>query len=149
MSRAAVLLTGAGGAAAGSFIKAVKEEPCVVHAADMDPYAAGLYLVPPSRRHRLLGGADPRFVSHLLELCRRQSIDVLVPTVDVELFAIARARHAFESIGVRLILASAETLSICLDKFTLLSACDGTVPVGRYAVFTEGFVDAAWDFRSS
>jgi hypothetical protein len=93
----AVLLTGAGGAAAVSFIKAVKGEPFVIHAADMDPYAAGLYLVPPSQRHRILPGADPHFVPHLLDLCHRHAMDVLVPTVDVELLAIATERESSSS----------------------------------------------------
>lgn len=141
-----MLLTGAGGAAAVSFIKAVREDGYTLHAADMDPYAAGLYLVPPRRRHRILPGANPQFVSHLLAICRRHSIDVLVPTVDVELLAVARARDAFESAGVRLLLASENTLAICVDKLTLLRTCDGTVPVGRYAILDETFAQDAWKF---
>ena len=90
-----VLLTGAGGAAAVSFIKAVADERFVIHAADMDPNAAGLYLVPAAQRHRLLAGADPHFVAHLLDLCRRHAIDVLVPTVDSELLGVAQARRRF------------------------------------------------------
>jgi carbamoyl-phosphate synthase large subunit len=146
MSGPAVLLTGAGGAAAVSFIKAVREDGYTLHAADMDPYAAGLYLVPPQRRHRILPGANPQFVSHLLAICRRHAIDVLVPTVDVELLAIARAREAFESAGVRLLLASESTLAICVDKLMLLRRCDGTVPVGRYAILDETFPRESWTF---
>jgi carbamoyl-phosphate synthase large subunit len=129
-----------------SFIKALKGEPFAIHAADMDPYAAGLYLVPPSRRHRILPGADPGFIPHLLALCRRHAIDVLVPTVDVELLPIARARHDFESAGVRVMLAPEETLATCVDKLTLLRTCDGTVPVGRYAVLDESFAQKTWTF---
>ena len=140
-----VLLTGAGGAAAISFIKAVRGEPFVIHAADMDPNAAGLYLVPAARRHRLLAGADPHFVEHLLDLCRRQSIDVLVPTVDSELLGVARAEEAFASAGVRVLVASADTLAICLDKLNLLGACADTVPVGRYAVLDSAFTPVGWD----
>src|SRR3954468_22084212 len=106
-----VLLTGAGGAAAVSFIKAVRNEPFLIHAADMDPNAAGLYLVPAAQRHRLLPGAHPHFVDHLLELCRRHAIDILVPTVDVELLGVARAEAAFAGIGVRLLVASPSTLA--------------------------------------
>jgi len=146
MSGQAVLLTGAGGAAAVSFIKAVREGGYTLHAADMDPYAAGLYLVPAQRRHRILPGANPEFVSHLLAICRRHAIDVLVPTVDVELLAVARAREAFESAGVRLLLASEATLAICVDKLTLLRTCDGTVPVGRYAILDETFAHDTWEF---
>lgn len=141
-----VLLTGAGGAAAISFIKAVSEVPLEIHAADMDAFAAGLYLVPPERRHRLFAGADPRFVPHVLELCRRHTIDVLVPTVDSELLGVAKARDAFASAGVHLLLAPEQTLVACLDKLTLLQACDGTVPVGRYGVLDDAFVEADWTF---
>lgn len=146
MSRHSIMLTGAGGAAAISFIKAVREEPVDIHAADMDAFGAGLYLVPSERRHRVRAGADPEFVPHLLELCRAHAIDVLVPTVDSELLGVARAEAEFARAGVRLLLASAETLSICLDKLTLLSACEGTVPVGRHAVLDAAFSPRGWDY---
>jgi carbamoyl-phosphate synthase large subunit len=141
-----VLLTGAGGAAAVSFIKAVRGEPFAIHAADMDANAAGLYLVPPDRRHRLLAGADPRFVPHLLDLCRRHRIDVLVPTVDAELLGVAQAEDAFAAAGVTLLVASARTLEICLDKLTLLRTCGDAVPVGRYAPLDAAFSARGWDF---
>jgi hypothetical protein len=35
---------------------------------------------------------------------------------------------------------------MCLDKLALLRACDGTLPVGRYAVLDEAFADERWDF---
>ena len=145
-SQPRVLLTGAGGAAAVSFIKATRDEGVVLHAADMDPLAAGLYLVPAGQRHLLLPGADPGFVAHLLELCRQHAIDVLVPTVDVELLGVARARDRFASAGVRLLLASEATLTICLDKVSLLRACESTVPVGRYAVMDASFSPDGWAF---
>jgi len=140
------MLTGAGGAAAISFIKAVREEPVEIHAADMDAYGAGLFLVPPERRHRVPAGADPRFVSHVLHSCREHAIEVLVPTVDSELIGLAAAREAFAEIGVKLLLASEETLRTCLDKLRLLGACDGTVPVGRHAALDEGFSADGWEF---
>ncbi len=94
-----VLLTGTGGAAAVSFIKAVRGEPYVIHAADMDPNAAGLYLAPAAEGHRLLPGADPHFVAHVLDLSRSHRIDVLVPTVDSELLGVATAKNAFAAAG--------------------------------------------------
>lgn len=143
-STPAVLLTGAGGAAAVSFVKAVRGQPLALHMADMDPFAAGLYLVDAGRRHRLLPGADARFADHLLDICRRHAIDVLVPTVDVELLPIVRARERFAAAGVRLLLAPEAALTTCLDKLALLDACDGVVPVGRYAQIDEAFSGEGW-----
>lgn len=145
-SRPRVLITGAGGAAAVSFIKAVRSEPFILHAADMDPNAAGLYLVPDGQRHLIRAGAHPDFVPHVLQLCRQHAIDVLVPTVDSELLGVATAEADFEAAGVRLLVASASTLTICLDKLTLLTTCGDAVPVGRFARLDEGFRADGWEF---
>ena len=141
-----VLLTGAGGAAAVSFIKATRGEGVVLHAADMDALAAGLYLVPESQRHLVPAAADPGFVLHLLGLCRRHAIDVLVPTVDSELLSVARASDDFAAAGVRLLLASEATLALCLDKLALLDACEAVVPVGRHGALDAAFDPRDWEF---
>jgi carbamoyl-phosphate synthase large subunit len=140
------MLTGAGGAAAISFIKAVRNEPVDIYAADSDACAAGLYLVPAQRRHLVPAGANPSFVPHVLEYCRAHSIDVLVPTVDAELLGVAEARDEFAAAGVTLLLASKETLAVCLDKLCLLNACEGTVPVGRHAALDATLSVAGWKF---
>ena len=60
-------------------------------AGDIDPFAAGLYLVAPERRAILPRGDDPRFADVLLARCRARGVDVVVPTVDTELLPLARA----------------------------------------------------------
>lgn len=122
-----VLVTGAGGAAAVSFIKAVAGANVKLHAADADPLAAGLYLVRASRRHIVPPGAAEEFVDELLDLCARRRIDVLVPTVDAELLPIARARQKFTKLGVRLVLGRTPALESCLDKWRLHQTCEGVV----------------------
>ena len=53
-----ILVTGAGGPAAIAAMKSLRAEPSVeLLAADMDPWAAGLYLVPPEARTLLPAGA--------------------------------------------------------------------------------------------
>ena len=98
------------------------------------------------RRHLLLAAANPGFVPHLLALCRTHEIEVVVPTVDAELLAIARARREFESAGVRLLLASDETLAICMAELNLLRVCEDAVPVGHYAALDESFNAKDWKF---
>lgn len=145
-TRTRVLITGAGGPAAISFMKAVREEPIDVFAADMDPHAAGLYLVPAERRLIVPAGASSDFVPRVLEFCRRNAVAVFVPTVDSELLPVARRCADFESVGTRLLLASEETLALCVDKLRLLEACEGVVPLPRYAVFDDTFAPDGWDF---
>lgn len=118
-----ILVTGAGGAAAVSLIRHLgARSDVVVYAADVDPDAAGLYLVPPHRRSLLLRGDAPGFTAHLLWRCVAIGVDAVIPTVDAELLPVARSARVFESSGVRVALAREEALSTCLDKAKLLSA---------------------------
>ena len=111
-----------------------------VFSADIDPYAAGLYLVGEERRLMIPPGDSPAYVPFVLELCERHRIAALVPTVDSELVPLAAAREAFAATGTTLVLASEETLRTCLDKWVLHRRCDGAVRVPRTAL-----ADAAFD----
>ena len=140
-----VVVTGAGGAAAVAFMKAVAHEDVEVHAADMDPLAAGRFMVPVSRRHLLPPGKDPAFAGRLLELCHRVDADVVVPTVDVELAAVARAARAFRAHDIVPVVASPHALSLCLDKAALMEAV-GAPLAPRWAVLDDAFEASAWAF---
>jgi len=131
------LVTGAGGPSGISILRAMEGEPVEMLAADIDPYAAGLYLVGADRRFLLPRGDDPRFASDLLARCSREGVDVVVPTVDTELLPLARMRTEFEA---KLVLASEATLAVCLDKWELAQRCAGRVRVPWTVV-----VDGAFD----
>lgn len=64
-----VLVTGAGGPAAISFMKSVEADDILLFVADMDQLASGLYMVPKERRVLLPAGASEDFVDALLQSC--------------------------------------------------------------------------------
>src|SRR5580700_3890233 len=75
-----VMVTGAGGPAAVSVMKSLSADPSVsLVAADMDPWAAGLYLVPPDARTLVPAGSDPGFADAALARCVAMGVDVLSP----------------------------------------------------------------------
>ncbi len=132
---ARVLITGAGGPSGYCLLRNLaSEEELELLAADIDPCAAGLYSVPVERRLILPRGDDPRFAELTFDLCAEHRVDVVVPTVDSELIPLAERRGQFEAAGVRLVNASEETLRICLDKWRLHEACEGSVRVPRCEV---------------
>jgi len=133
-----LLVTGAGGAAAIAFLNAVRRPSIAIHAADRDPNAAGLFLVPRPQRHLILSAKDPGFVDDLLDRCRRFAISILVPTVDAEMLPLALRRSEFEDHGVKLLMASTESLMYCLDKAALLDRCRPTVPCPVSLVLAPG-----------
>ena len=124
-----VLVTGTGGPSGVCFMKAIADQPWEVFSADIDPYAAGLYLVDEHHRAIVPRGDAETFVPEIIELCDRLRIDVLVPTVDSELLPLARARTELGEHGVSLVLASEQTLRDCLDKWTLHARCVGALRV--------------------
>jgi carbamoyl-phosphate synthase large subunit len=138
-----VLVTGVGGPSGVCLLKALVERPITLLAGDIDPYAAGLYLVAPDRRVILPRGEDEHFASMLLAWCEREAVDVVVPTVDSELIPLAACRTQFEQAGVRLVLAPLATLEVCLDKWALHARCYGQVRTPDTVLVDEEFDPAS------
>ncbi len=138
-----VLVTGVGGPSGVCLLKALVERPITLLAGDIDPYAAGLYLVAPDRRMILPRGEDEHFASLLLAWCEREAVDVVVPTVDSELIPLAARRTQFEQAGVRLVLAPLATLKVCLDKWALHARCHGQVRTPDTVLVDEEFDPAS------
>jgi carbamoyl-phosphate synthase large subunit len=141
-----VLVTGAGGPAAVSVMKSLAADPTVeLLAADMDPWAAGLYLVPPDARMLIPRGDDPSLVDAVFAKCVSFGADVLVPTVDTELRPVARARERFAQAGVSLLLAPDSALAVTLDKLALARRCQSRVRVPRTEILA-GADPASWEY---
>ncbi len=142
-----VLVTGAGGPAAIAAMKSLGADPAVeLLAADMDPWAAGLYLVPPAARTLIPAGNDPGFADALRARCRDLGVDVVLPTVDAELRPLAAARPAFAADGIDLLLAPGPALDVILDKLALAERCTGVVRVPRTAPFDDATDPADWTY---
>jgi carbamoyl-phosphate synthase large subunit len=134
-----LLVTGAGGPSGISILRDLLDEPIELIAADIDPFAAGLYLVEPGRRAILPRGDSPRFADVLLEICRDQDVDLVIPTVDTELLPLAERRDDYAEAGVALIMASRRTLDACLDKWVLAQLCRDAVRVPETHLVDAGF----------
>ena len=130
-----ILMTGAGGPSAISVWKSLSAEH-EIHMADMDPCAAGLYLVAEDRRLLVPRGDAPELVPALLAACRARKIDLMLPTVDAEFVPLALARADFEALGVALPISPLDCLRVCRDKHELLARVKGIVPVPEYEPLT-------------
>jgi carbamoyl-phosphate synthase large subunit len=143
--RVRVLVTGAGGPAAIAAMKSLRaEEGVELIAADMDPWAAGLYLVP--ERTLVPAGADPDFTDAVLATCVTLGVTVLLPTVDAELLPLARAREKFAAAGVGLLLAPTAALEVILDKLALARHCARVVRVPRTEPFGASVDPRGWTY---
>lgn len=81
---------------------------------------------------------DPTYVDHLLGYCAREGIELLVPTIDTELEALALAREQFAAVGTRVHVSDPETVAVVRDKQrTIDMLAQAGVPVPRTAPIEE------------
>ncbi|MBI4032672.1 ATP-grasp domain-containing protein [Candidatus Berkelbacteria bacterium] len=81
---------------------------------DGDPLAAGRALV--DAFFTVPQISDEAYLPTLLELCRRERVDIFIPLFSKEIRVIAAHRAEFEAIDVRMLLAPLETITLCEDK---------------------------------
>ncbi len=140
-----VLVTGAGGAAGVAVIRSLlRRDDVTVFAADMDGWAAGIYLVPPAQRRLVEPGRSEGFVPGLARLVADDRIDVVISTVDVELATLADRRG--ELAPAVLAAPSAETLRVCLDKLALAERCAATGHAPRTVLAGPAASAIDWEF---
>ena len=65
-------------------------------------------------------GTDPSYTDVLLNICREEKIDILLPIMSVELDALAVNKDKFAAIGTRVSVSDAEALSVANNKRKLL-----------------------------
>lgn len=122
---ARVLVTGAGGPAGVAVIRSLlRRSDLEVFAADMDGWASGIYLVPPTHRRLVPPGRDDDFVPAIVRMVEDDRLDLVISTVDVELSALAGRRG--ELAPAVLAAPSQDTLSVALDKLLLAERCEAT-----------------------
>jgi len=57
-----------------------------------------------------------RYMADIREIVKTQRVDLLVPTVDLDLKALARRRKYFAEVGCRVLVSSPRVIEICQDK---------------------------------
>jgi carbamoyl-phosphate synthase large subunit len=146
-SAAGVMVTGAGGPAAISVMKSLRHDPLIrLIAADIDPWAAGLYLVRQEDRTLLPPGDAPDFAEAVLDRCLALDASTVIPTVDTELEPLAAVRDSFAAAGIKILLAPREALRLTLDKLALAVRCQDVVKVPRTECFDDQVDPASWTF---
>ncbi len=88
--------------------------------------ADSLHVVPPAD--------SPAFIDQTLALCERYSVDLVVPTIDLELEPLARHSADFRARGTDVVVSSLDTVSLARDKLRTASLLsDRGIPVPKSA----------------
>lgn len=60
--------------------------------------------------------SDNDYIPSLLAICKKESIDCLIPTIDTDLLVLSENKHCFEQIGTKVLISRTEKIKICRDK---------------------------------
>lgn len=87
--------------------------------------------------HVLPPGSSPGYLAALLEVVRRERVDVILPSSDEEAFALSRGLSQLAAAGARAVVSPPETLALIADKLATYRALERAgVPVPEYSVVT-------------
>ncbi len=87
---------------------------------------------------------DPNYIDELLDICREDKIDLLIPTIDTDLLVLARNKEKFTDIGIKVLISDPDKILICRDKnntsqFFVDCGCKAPMPVNDYKKYDSGF----------
>jgi carbamoyl-phosphate synthase large subunit len=130
-----VLVTACGAPGTAALLRALRqngERPLRLVGTDMSPLAVGrhfcdhFYVVPP--------GGDPAFGNAMLDLARRERVDVILPQSSFDLLGLATARDGFTAAGIFVLVSPPDTIRQANDKaeaYALLQRIGVRAPAWR------------------
>jgi carbamoyl-phosphate synthase large subunit len=118
-----VLITCAGGVFALDTVQALRlDRELAVRVIGVDGNAAITECFYVDAYHSVpLASTQPEaFVQRLLDVCREESVDLVIPGADEEVFAIADAKERFEQAGIKVAVESRDKVELTRDKLRFL-----------------------------
>lgn len=87
---------------------------------------------------------DDRYIDNLLSICKSDSIDLVIPTIDTDLLVLSENIKKFEEIGTKVMISSPDMIKICRDKnftsqFFIACGLNAPMPVSDWTTYNGGF----------
>lgn len=113
-----------------------------IYGADMAGTAPALAYCDYSRK--VVAMKDPGYIRNLLDICREDRIDLLIPTIDTDLLVLSENQGKFEAIGTRVMISEPTMIRICRDKnltsqFFADCGLHAPMPVNDWKAYTGGY----------
>lgn len=110
-----IAITATGGGVGQSIIKALKDSGYNLIALDGEPLGAGLYMT--GKRYLLPYANADTYIPELLDVCKKEKVNLLFPGMDIELKKLSENTGLFEEIGTRVIVSRPKVIDIADDKY--------------------------------
>lgn len=113
-----------------------------IYGADMAGTAPALAYCDYTRR--VVAMKDKGYIDNLLEICKEDGIDLLIPTIDTDLLVLSENKSRFEAIGTRVMISEPDKIRICRDKnntsqFFVDCGLHAPMPVNDWREYKSGY----------
>lgn len=85
-----------------------------IYGADMTGTAPALVYCDCVRR--VVAMTSPEYIDNLLSICKKDKINLVIPTIDTDLLVLSENKERFERIGTKVMISSPDMIRICRDK---------------------------------
>ncbi|MBR7110681.1 MAG: ATP-grasp domain-containing protein [Clostridia bacterium] len=116
--------------------------PLQIHGSDITDTAPALLFCDKIYQSKRI--KDQEYIPDLLNYCEKNSIDLLIPTIDTDLLLLSQNKDKFLKIGTKVLISDEEKIKICRDKrltagFFKKAGLLSPEPIDDYKKYNEGF----------
>lgn len=111
-----VIVTAVGGGVGQSIVRGFKLSDLDIRIIGLDanPWGAGLYRC--HKGYLVPAASDEAYINRVVDICKEESADILLPGSDPELPVLARERNKIEKTGCKVLVGSRKSMDICRNK---------------------------------
>jgi len=94
---------------------------------------------------------DVNYIPQLLDICEKENVDCLIPTIDTDLLLLAENKHRFEAIGTKVLISDVDQVKLCRDKnytadYFISLGLKSPLPVNSIEKYEEALQDGCVSF---
>lgn len=86
----------------------------IIYGADASITAPAMYFC--DKQYVVPRISSPNYISALLEICRNENIEILIPTIDTDLMLLSEHKEDFERIGTKVLVSNPDKVLVSRDK---------------------------------
>ena len=117
------------------FRKSIEDGSKII-ATDLSPYAPAIYFA--DKQYLVPRIDDPKYIETILDICKKEQINVVTTFIDPEIEILAKNRGRFSELGVEVLAPYEETAELCFDKYKMFKHLQS---VGVPTVMTWGTLE--------
>lgn len=85
-----------------------------IYGADMSRTAPALAFC--DYKREICGMREKEYIQQLLDICKKDKINLIIPTIDTDLLVLSQNKDLFEQIGTHVLISESDKIAICRDK---------------------------------